>query len=260
MRRGVRAAHRKLVFRLAMRRYLADPAGCAIPGNKVLRDLVYGWGNKGYVSLDEYLAACIVHAMATTGPILECGSGLSTLLVAAVAKRQGRVLWSLEHSPYWAARVGSYLRFYGLDSVTLSTRPLKDSGGYCWYDVPLDSMPKRFDLVLCDGPPSKVKGGRYGLVPRMREHLEPGCVILLDDGAREQERGVVRRWKSEFGVEVEICATLKPYVKLVIPQMPGGDTLTGSIDGATESLTREPVMEGPGRGPVGQAPERAPRR
>jgi len=42
--------------------------------------------------------------------------------------------------------------------------------------------------VICDGPPYWNKGGRFGLGQILRARLATGCVILLDDGAREEER------------------------------------------------------------------------
>jgi hypothetical protein len=77
-------------------------------------------------------------------------------------------------------------------------------------------MPGRFALVVCDGPPYDTKGGRYGLVPRMRERLQPGCVILLDDAYREQERAIARRWKAELGASFTILGATKPYIEMVV--------------------------------------------
>lgn len=77
-----------------------------------------------------------------------------------------------------------------------SSSPLKDYGDFCWYDAPLESMPDSFSLVICDGPPGATKGGRYGLVPFMRDRLRSGCVILLDDAEREEERTIAARWQS----------------------------------------------------------------
>ena len=70
--------------------------------------------------------------------------------------------------------------------------------------------------VVCDGPPSGTVGGRYGLVPVMREHLRPGCVILLDDAWREDERAVARRWDSELGATHEVVSCKKPYIRMVV--------------------------------------------
>lgn len=53
------------------------------------------------------------------GPILEWGSGLSTVLLGLAAQRQGNTVWSLEHDPLWAGRVASTLDRYGVTSVRL---------------------------------------------------------------------------------------------------------------------------------------------
>jgi hypothetical protein len=99
---------RDFVFQQAMQQFLKDPGACAYPGNPVLIDLIYGWGNEAWSARDEYLAGCINHALVSDGPILECGSGLSTLLLGAVAKRRGHSHWVLEHKPDWAKRVQMY--------------------------------------------------------------------------------------------------------------------------------------------------------
>src|SRR5262245_2517879 len=114
MRRHLSRAHRRVVFRRAMRRFLRAPAGCAVPGDRVLLELIYGWGNESWSALDEYLAACIQSALVAKGPILECGSGLSSLLVGAIATRLGVEHWVLEHSPEWAANVQRHCDRYRL--------------------------------------------------------------------------------------------------------------------------------------------------
>ena len=195
------------------------PEAYTKPGNPVVTDLIYGWGNEGWSALDDYLADCMEHALTAKGPILECGSGLSTVIVGAIAKRRGLCHWALEHTPEWAAKVRRYVKRYNLDSVSLCVSPLKDYGAFCWYDVPLESMPERFSLVICDGPPGSTKGGRYGLAPVMRERLKPGCVILLDDTSRQAERATASRWESELGASAEMLGSAKPYSKLTVNSM-----------------------------------------
>jgi predicted O-methyltransferase YrrM len=216
VRAFLRAAHRDFVFRRAMNRFLKDPYACTLPGNPVVIDLIYGWGNEEWGALDEYLGGCIGHALTSRGPILECGSGLSTILLGVVAKRQCQSHWALEHTSEWAAKVQRYLNRYKLDSVVLCAKPLKDYGDFCWYDVPLESMPDSFSLVVCDGPPGNTKGGRYGLVPIMSERLKPGCVILLDDAGREQEIGIARRWQAQLRASFEILGSNKPYIEMTV--------------------------------------------
>jgi predicted O-methyltransferase YrrM len=207
---------RYFVFRRAMKQFLEDPSACAHTGNTVLLDLIYGWGNEAWSALDEYLAGCINHAMDSTGPILECGSGLSTILIGAIAKKQGQSHFVLEHNSEWAIKVKKYLNRYKIDSVVQCTKPLKDYGDFCWYDVPLESMPDSFSLVVCDGPPGSTKGGRYGLAPIMRKRLKPGCVILLDDAGREQELAIAKLWEVELDAPIDLLATSKPYIKMTV--------------------------------------------
>jgi predicted O-methyltransferase YrrM len=220
VRRFLRAMHRAFVFRRAIRRFQKNPEQCAHPGNPVLIDMVYGWGNGDWTATDGYLADCIQHALVSTGPILECGSGLSTLLIGTVAKQRGQGHWALEHTEEWAARVRKYLNRYEIPSVVICATPLKDYGTYCWYDAPSGGMPDSFALVICDGPPGTIKGGRYGLVPIMGSRLRPGCVVLLDDAGREQERAIAARWATELGASLQELGSKKPYIKMTLMNSP----------------------------------------
>jgi hypothetical protein len=214
IRSSFRDLHRDLVFRRAMRQFLKNPAACANPEHPALIDLIYGWGNEGWSALNEYLAGCIHQALVSTGSILECGSGLSTIVIGAIAKKRGQRYWALEHNSDWAKKVRRMTRRYALTTLALSVKPLKDYGEFCWYEVPIESMPHDFDFVICDGPPGSTKGGRYGLVPIMKERFKTGCVILVDDAAREQERAMVSRWRSELDATLEVAGTSKPYIKM----------------------------------------------
>jgi len=57
------------------------------------------------------------------------------------------------------------------------------------------------DLVICDGPPSSIRGGRYGLLPVCANSLSHGCLILMDDGSPGRT-AQVQRWSQEFEFEV----------------------------------------------------------
>jgi hypothetical protein len=199
-----------------MKKFIRAPGTCTQPGNPVLNDLVYGWGNETWSALDEYLAGCVKHALSSPGPILECGSGLSTIVVGAIAQKYGKKLWTLEHRAEWALKLTTYLKKYKIDSVTLNTKPLKDYGEYCWYEPNLRTMPDRFTLVICDGPPGTTKGGRYGLVPVVGNKIKPGCVILLDDAGRKEELAIARKWASELHAPFKILGTAKPYIEMLV--------------------------------------------
>lgn len=216
VKRYLRDQHRRSVLTRSLNRIrgASDPAALV---REIAPDLVYGWSNEGYSALDEYLVALMSAALTVKGPILECGSGLSTLLLGLAAERTGNRVWSLEHNPQWAAQLNSTLARHGIESVEVVQRPLVPFGSFAWYGVDKAQMPKDFGLVICDGPPGDTNGGRYGLLPQMRDHLQPGCVILADDAQRDEELAMVKRWSTELGAPYEIVGTDKPFARLIVP-------------------------------------------
>jgi predicted O-methyltransferase YrrM len=156
--------------------------------------------------------------MVTTGPILECGTGLSTIMLGLVAQQRSIKVWSLDHEEGWVRTVDRSLSRFGIDSVQVLHAPLSPFKDYEWYYTSADRFPRDFALVICDGPPGSTPGGRYGLLPRLHRHLCPGCVILLDDAAREGERSVLERWSSEFGVDVRFQGSLQPFAEVLLPR------------------------------------------
>jgi hypothetical protein len=168
---------------------------------------------------EEYLQALFRHASASRGPILECGSGLSTLLLGIAAQHAGQKVYSLEDHSEWLKVVRSALRRYKITSVELCLSPLREYGDYEWYDPPQAILPKDFALVVCDGPQGTAHGGRYGLMPVLGERLGSGCVVLLDDASRMSEQQVLARWDEELHISHEIFGTSKPYARLCMPSV-----------------------------------------
>ena len=215
-RRWLRRTYDAFRFDSAMKRFIASPGSALAADSDVLSELISAWGNSGWIAQEEYLRCCIATALVAAGPTLECGSGLSTLLLGAVAQQRGKEHWALEHLPEWAARVHRSLSRHQVHAVKLCTAPLKTYAGYAWYDPPLARMPSAFSMVVCDGPPADTVGGRYGLVPVMRRRLAPGCVILLDDAVREHERAIARRWEYELEASHDVIDGDKPFIRLVV--------------------------------------------
>lgn len=231
------------MFRRGIRRFLKNPDACLHPEDKTLADLIYGWGNESWSAWEEYLVCCVEHALSADGPILECGSGLSTLLIGAIAKKRGIEYWALEHSPEWAAKTQRNLDRYQIDSVRLCVKPIKSFGDYSWYDPPLESMPDKFALVVCDGPPGQTKGGRFGLVPVMRSRVESECVILLDDAEREEECVIARQWRSQLIIQSELLGNKKPFIKMNVlgPQPLQSKAGTQAVEQKPQSHVPEPA-------------------
>jgi hypothetical protein len=214
---SLKRQHREWVFHRSMSTFIKNPQSALHEESAVLQGLIYGWGNESWSALTEYLVGGLQHAMKNEGPVLECGSGLSTILLGVVAQQRGHQHWALEHTPAWAERVQACLNRYQINAVKLIGQPLKAYGDFDWYGVPLEQMPKNFSLVICDGPPAATKGGRYGLIPVMRRYLAPGAIVLLDDAARIEEQTIAQRWAQEVGGQIQKLGQAKPYICLTLP-------------------------------------------
>lgn len=213
VRKFLRQLWGRWVFWRAMRRFVALSRGDTIP-SPLLEALVYGWGNEIWSAQVEYLQASLEQAWLAEGPILECGSGLSTILLGVVCNKTGNSLLTLEHMPQWARRVQRVLNAYHLGRVVLHAVDLVQYDTYAWYDTSLLLTLPKFGLVICDGPPGDTLGGRYGLLPVMGQHLQAKAVILLDDAQRPGEQEVLQRWASEFGLKFTMVGTSKPLAVL----------------------------------------------
>lgn len=171
----------------------------------LLRRIRRAWGNEDWSGDISYLEAICREAGTTRRPILECGSGLTTLLLAIFAARRGVKVVSLEHIPEWKLRVNRVLARFALPNCVFLV-PLRNFGDFDWYELP-SNLPAEFGLVVCDGPPGATRGGRYGLMPLCRDRFALDCIVFLDDTEREGERTILHRWKQDFEVSVETSAS-----------------------------------------------------
>ena len=89
-KRFLREAHRRFAFWQAMRR--TERVSLHDLPTSAAKDLVYGWGNEAMSAREEFLEALYHHAWLTSGPILECGAGLSTHLLGLVAQQTGKAV------------------------------------------------------------------------------------------------------------------------------------------------------------------------
>lgn len=217
IRHAIRQQHRDHCLGRAVRRLRRFPAHTSLRAQD-LDDLLYGWNNPWSVQ-EEVMLALWSSAWECEGAILECGSGLSTLLLAIVAERRGLPFVSLEHDATWHEHLQRTMRRLGLGHVQLELAPLTSYDGFDWYRVP-DALPEGFGLVVCDGPPGDTLGGRYGLLPAIGTRLTPDCVILMDDAARPGERGVLERWMHEHATSHRIEGSAKPFAVVSVGERP----------------------------------------
>lgn len=116
------------------------------------------------------LALVVGMARKCRGPIIETGSGLSSLAMGAVSSSQ---VYALEHSPVYAAQTVAWCEEAGVPNVGVCCAPMKDD----WYDLDAFDLPRKFALGFCDGPPRM-----FGTRMQFFAQIAPRCeAIVVDD-------------------------------------------------------------------------------
>jgi predicted O-methyltransferase YrrM len=139
--------------------------------------------------------------------VVEASSGVSTLIIAYCLQRLGTgKLISLEHEEKFAQATQNNLSLHGLEDVaTVIYAPLVEveinGSKWLWYDLTKVEIPEAIDLLIVDGPPGTTqKLARYPAVPLLYEKLSKDAMVLLDDGARSDERQIVEQWMAELKI------------------------------------------------------------
>jgi Methyltransferase domain len=136
--------------------------------------------------------------------IVELGSGLSTILLAALQRDGYLERWvSLEHDPDWHLYVLQRLRQKSLSVhaqvmlCPLVQSRLEECQGQ-WYDTRMIA-PFPAQLVLIDGPPGySAPLARYPAPYQLKAWMTPGTWLILDDADRPPEQETIRRWLDEI--------------------------------------------------------------
>lgn len=138
-----------------------------------MNDLAKAWGNDWQVSPDALWALAAL-ARSAKGDILEAGSGLTTLVMAAASKH---TVVALEHEVEWADKVMKVADECGITNIAMCVVPLVNG----WYDVHPSEL---YALALCDGPPRK-QGDRSIMFSRCEKSLSDAVVVIDDtDGEK----------------------------------------------------------------------------
>ena len=136
--------------------------------------------------------------------IVECSSGSSSLVLSQCCKLNnlGHV-YSLENGEEFVNQTRQQLDDFSLsrycDVIFAPLKTVELNGEkFQWYD--LEKLPElEIDLLIIDGPPGFIqKHSRYPALPLLSKLLAKGCVVFLDDAARDDEQEVVRRWLKTY--------------------------------------------------------------
>lgn len=128
------------------------------------------------------------------GPIIETGSGLSSIVMAAVSSEK---VYSLEHSQHYASQTLQWAEQAGVSNVGLCCAELEDF----WYQTEPFDLPRKFALGFCDGPP-RIFGSRMKFFDVLAERC---TVIIVDD--MKTDNNFARKvydWAESHGRTVKI--------------------------------------------------------
>ena len=149
----------------------------------------------------------LIRAIAARRPqrLVELGSGVSTLVIAAALRNNGAGrLISIDAEEAFAAQTREQLQRQDLgDWVELRIAALTEMKcegiARPWYDTRMLSDLTDVDLLLIDGPPTALRADmRYPSLPFFWSRLAPGAIVLLDDAARPAERAMAAAWERQF--------------------------------------------------------------
>ena len=131
--------------------------------------------------------------------VVEFGAGASTLIVAqALALAGGGRHIAFDQHGDFVDATRKWLGEYGLTADLRAVPLVPAPGGWpgLWYDH--EPLPDAIDFMLIDGPPWTIHPFTRGAAGTLFGRINPGGVVMLDDGARPGERIIARRWKQQW--------------------------------------------------------------
>lgn len=158
---------------------------------------------RGWAASPDFLLSVARRARTATS-ILECSSGVSTIVLARAIELNGTGhVYSLEHDLTYAEKTRNELKRQNLERfATVIHAPLVSHAlgneNWLWYDI--SKLPDQLiDLLVIDGPPMETqRQARYPALPILIRRLANNASIFLDDASRPDEQIIVKRWIEEL--------------------------------------------------------------
>ena len=159
---------------------------------------------RGWAGSPDFLLAITDEILARRPDcVMECSSGVSTIVVARCLQMNGAGhAYCLEHGPEYAAKTRALLKRYGLgDWATVLDAPLQNGDSETpWYAeeaIPGNIPP--IDMLIIDGPPGGTAPfARFPALPRLMPRMADHHIVILDDADREDEVKIIRRWMALY--------------------------------------------------------------
>ena len=140
--------------------------------------------------------------------IVECGSGLSSIICGYMTKRNGTGhVFSLEHHKLFYETTKNNIKQHGLEEyVTLIYAPLIrimiNGKEWLWYDLlEVEKDIDRINFLIIDGPPGNTqRNARYPAIPVLIDYFSEDISIIIDDSKRKEDRESIDRWLLEYPI------------------------------------------------------------
>ena len=154
---------------------------------------------------DETLIVATTIARKSTGAIIETGSGLSTVLMAAA--NTGGDVYAIEHNDHFKDQTVAMAQVAGVENIYMVCCEIKDD----WYDLDGVELPERFSLGLNDGPPRQL-GDRKKFFDIFGDRCD---TIVCDDADDKEYSFFLKEWAKSRGRDIifpesRSCIILEP--------------------------------------------------
>lgn len=158
------------------------------------------------VSISNSCIELIKNILPNGGTILEFGSGDGTILLSEYF-----TMYSIENQPEWQNRYPLCTTYINVDSKMYDdvyTCPdIPDNKG--WYNIDhiIPQLPKKYDLMLIDGP----GGGRWGRAGFLKhiDMFNTNVPMIFDDVNRESELILMQKVSEIVNRPYQVLSTDK---------------------------------------------------
>jgi hypothetical protein len=181
-----------------------------------IAELYAFWGDPLSPSDESFIRSCMAEAGNVTGPIVQCGASLLTIVLGALctrAEEPSRQIWCLEHDRHWANVIRSWLTEYRVSAAHVIHSPARVFDDYVWYGVDTGRLGKQYQLVICDGARATPQGV-IGAIHRLESRLDDQYTIL---GRNVKETPVLRllnEWAKTRGAKFALIDKQEGFIKL----------------------------------------------
>lgn len=181
------------------RAMLAVKNGTAV--DKDFETIVNASGNASYTMPASSLATCYREAKNAQGDILECGTGLSTIVMGLALAGTDHRIYALEHDLAWLRKTTAWLQRYDVTNINLIYAPLFPHENGDWYGVRADELPSQFDIAVIDGPPRWL-AERTVITDVLDETLAQTRLWIVDDAQDDPIKSFVQETESTRDIEL----------------------------------------------------------